>query len=257
MTTHSHAKPVGTPTWVDLSTPDPEAAREFYHAVFGWEYDVSGPEFGGYATARAGTRTAAGIGGQMPGAPPAPASWNLYFASQDLEADIARAAQLGATLLNPPMVIGTFGAMATCADPTGAAFSFWKAGSHIGAQVTDEPGSTTWHELYSPDAKRARDFYTVLLGASAARMEGGLEYYTLQRGAEQLGGIMQIDPAWGAMRSLWVSYFAVRDADETAAAVAKNGGTVMGSIDDSPFGRLAACVDPAGAMFKILQPPAR
>jgi predicted enzyme related to lactoylglutathione lyase len=29
----------------------------------------------------------------------------------------------------------------------------------------------------------------------------------------------------------------------------------MGNIDDSPFGRIAALVDPFGANFKIIQPP--
>jgi hypothetical protein len=31
-----------------------DAAREFYHAVFGWDYDIGGPEYGGYTTARLG-----------------------------------------------------------------------------------------------------------------------------------------------------------------------------------------------------------
>jgi predicted enzyme related to lactoylglutathione lyase len=84
----------------------------------------------------------------------------------------------------------------------------------VGSQVTDEPGSTTWFELYSSDAKRARDFYTAVLGATADPMPGGPEYYVL-----------------------------------------KHGGKVMGPIDDSPFGRIAALMDPGGAFFKIVQPP--
>jgi predicted enzyme related to lactoylglutathione lyase len=235
--------------------PDPEAAREFYHAVFGWDYDIGGPEFGGYATARAGSRSAAGIGGQVPGGPSMPAAWNLYFASNDLEADVARATALGAKALFPPMVVGEFGGMATCADPTGAVFSFWKAGTHIGAQVTDEPGSTTWYELSTPNAKQARDFYAALLNLTAEPMPGGLEYYTLKRGDDMQCGIMQIDPAGGAMPAMWVSYFAVADIEAAVAAVKKHGGQVMGGIDDSPFGRLAACVDPAGGAFKLIQPP--
>ncbi|MBX7233516.1 MAG: hypothetical protein K1X65_03970 [Caldilineales bacterium] len=45
------------------------------------------------------------------------------------------------------------------------------------------------------------------------------------------------------------------NADETAAAVNKLGGKVMG-VDDSPFGRIAALADPQGATFKVIQPPA-
>lgn len=77
----------------------------------------------------------------------------------------------------------------------------------------------------------------------------------LKHGEEMLAGIMQIDPSWGDFRSQWVTYFAVANADETAAAVNKLGGKVMG-VDDSPFGRIAALADPQGATFKVIQPPA-
>ncbi|MSP12231.1 MAG: VOC family protein [Chloroflexi bacterium] len=255
MTTHSQAKPAGTPTWTDLMTPDVEAARTFYQAVFGWEYDIGGPEFGGYTTARLGKRTTAGLMGNQPGAPPMPAAWGLYFATNHVETEVARAVELGAKVLSPAMVVGEFGGMAICEDPTGAAFGFWQAGQHIGSQVTDEPGATTWCELYTSNAKQARDFYMTLLGATADPMAGGMEYYVLKHGEEMLAGIMQIDPAWGNMHTQWVSYFSVANADETAAVVTKHGGKQMGPIDDSPFGRIAALADPSGAIFKIVQPP--
>ena len=255
MTTHLHAKPAGTPTWIDLTAPDAEAARQFYQAVFGWQYDVGGPEFGGYTTARLGDRATAGIVGNQPDAPPMPAAWGLYFATDDINADVARAEELGAKVLYPAMTVGPFGSMATLTDPTGAQFSLWQAGQHVGWQMSDEPGAVAWRELYAPNAKVARDFYMALLGASGDPMPGGMEYYVLKHGESQLAGIMQIDPAWGNMPAQWISYFAVANADETAAAVLKHGGKQMGNIDDSPFGRIAALMDPFGAMFKILQPP--
>lgn len=255
MTTHIRAKPAGTPTWVDLMTPDIDAARTFYHAVFGWEYDIAGPEYGGYTTARLGARSTAGLSGPQPGAPPMPATWTLYFATDDMQADVARAVELGAKLVFPPMTVGTFGSMAACEDPTGAAFSFWQAGEHVGAQMTDEPGSTAWYELYSPDAARARDFYAALLGATAEPMPGGPEYYVLKHGDDMLCGVMQIDPSWGAFQPQWITYFAVADADAAMAAVTSNGGKAMSAIEDTPFGRMAAVADPSGAHFKIIEPP--
>jgi predicted enzyme related to lactoylglutathione lyase len=193
--------------------------------------------------------------GQQPDAPPMPAAWGLYFATDALDVDVARAVELGAKVLYPAMTVGAFGSMATCEDPTGATFSLWQAGQHVGWQVSDEPGSTAWHELYTPDAKRARDFYAALLGATADPMSGGMEYYVLKHGETMLCGIMQIDPSWGAMPPQWVSYFAVADADETVATVTAHGGRVMGNIDDSPFGRIAALRDPSGATFKVVEPP--
>ncbi|HMO58822.1 MAG TPA: VOC family protein [Roseiflexaceae bacterium] len=253
MTTHTHAKPNGTPTWLDLSTPDPDAARAFYHAVFGWEYDISGPEYGGYAIARLGQRSAAGVAGPMPGTTLAKAEWGLFFATDRIDADVNHAVALGATVLHPTMSVSPFGSMATCTDPTGAAFSFWQADQHIGSQVNDEPGAAAWYELYTPDAQQACTFYTALLGAAADLMPGGMEYYTLKHGEHMLAGIMQIDPAWGPMQPAWVAYFGVADADTAVSTVIAHGGAIMGTIDDSPFGRIAALRDSQGAVFKIVE----
>lgn len=257
MTTHTQPKPPGTPTWVDMTSPNAEAARKFYNAVFGWDYVLNPAEYGGYATARLGERSVAGIVGDQPeGTPPQPAAWSLYFATNDIHGDVARAETLGATVLFPAMEVGPLGSMVILTDPAGAVFGLWEAGVHKGSEMTDEPGSTTWYELYAPDAKQALAFYTTLLQATSAPMPGGLEYYSLKHGEKDLGDIMQIDPAWGKMPAQWVTYFAVANADATVAAVVANGGKVMGPIDDSPFGRIAALMDPFGAIFKVVQPPA-
>lgn len=256
MSTHLEAKPAGTPTWTDLVTPDVEQARAFYHAVFGWDYEIGNAEFGGYTTARLGKHSTAGLMGNQPEAELQPTAWGLYFATNNIEADDTRAVELGARLLSPPMAVGNFGSMATYTDPTGAMFSLWQADQHVGWQVINQPGAVAWHELYTPDAKAACDFYAALLGASVEPMPGELEYYTLNHANGPIAGIMQIDPAWGAMPAQWVNYFLVTNIDETVATVLKHGGKSMGPIDDSPFGRIAALADPGGATFKIVEEPA-
>lgn len=257
MATHPHAKPAGTPTWIDLMSPDAEAARTFYHAVFGWDYDIGGPEYGGYTTARLGGHATAGLVGNQPDALPMPAAWGLYFASDDNDADVARAEGLGAKVMFPNAGVGEFGSMAVLEDPTGAAFSFWQAGNHVGWQVSEDPGSVAWFELYSPDAKKARDFYMALLGATAEPMPGGLEYYILKHGDEMIAAVMQIDPSWGAFHPQWVTYFSVADADKAVATVIEHGGKAMSAIEDSPFGRMAALMAPDGAFFKIVETTAQ
>jgi uncharacterized protein len=37
----------GAPDWVDLGTPDVDAAVAFYGAVLGWHFQSAGPEAGG------------------------------------------------------------------------------------------------------------------------------------------------------------------------------------------------------------------
>lgn len=256
MSTYRHAKPAGTPTWVDLMTPDIEASRAFYQKVFGWEYDIGNPEFGGYTTARMGDRMTVGMMQNEPGASPMPAAWSLYFATDNIEADVARAVKLGAKMISPVVAVGDMGSMAVCEDPTGAAFCFWQAGTHVGSQIGEELGSAAWYELYSSNAQQARDFYMAVLGATADTMPGGMEYYVLKHGEQELAGIMQIDPAWGDFPAHWSTYFLVANTDETAATIIKHGGKITGDISDSPFGRMGAAEDPSGATFQIIQAPA-
>jgi predicted enzyme related to lactoylglutathione lyase len=43
----------GTPSWVDLATSHPEPARTFDGEVFGWGFDIGGPESRGSTIATA------------------------------------------------------------------------------------------------------------------------------------------------------------------------------------------------------------
>jgi predicted enzyme related to lactoylglutathione lyase len=55
-----------------------------------------------------------------------PAFWGVYFAVADCDATVAKALELGATVLNEPMDVPETGRMAALADPQGAAFSVIK-----------------------------------------------------------------------------------------------------------------------------------
>ena len=68
---------VNKPAWVDLSTTNPTAAREFDAKVFAWDIEVSAdPQYGGYALAKVDGHDAAGIGGTQ--SPDQPAAWSVY-----------------------------------------------------------------------------------------------------------------------------------------------------------------------------------
>ena len=51
----------GTPCWVELGTTDLDAAKAFYTAVFGWGYDVAGPEAGFYTMPMIAGKPVAGM----------------------------------------------------------------------------------------------------------------------------------------------------------------------------------------------------
>jgi predicted enzyme related to lactoylglutathione lyase len=117
----------GTPCWVDLASPDVEASKRFYSAVFGWEAET---QFDGdqpvYALFTLEGLTVAGLGGQQPGMEGMPPVWNTYIAVDDCSVVAEAVVAAGGAVMAPPMQVMAAGEMAVLADPTGAVFSVWK-----------------------------------------------------------------------------------------------------------------------------------
>jgi predicted enzyme related to lactoylglutathione lyase len=55
-----------------------------------------------------------------------PDSWTVYFGSGDVDGDVKRAADLGASVLVEPTDIPGTGRFAVLADPQGATFALFK-----------------------------------------------------------------------------------------------------------------------------------
>lgn len=243
--------PPGTPCWTDLATSDPEAARAFYGAVLGWEYEIGGPEHGGYALAGvAGGATAAGIGPLM--VPGTPTAWTVHLATDDAGATARAAVEAGGTVVFGPMEIPDRGTQLLLADPAGALTGAWEAGPFIGAGVVNEPGALSWEDLRTADPDASRAFLTAVFGMAHDTFEGAPDDYTTLRLDEPypLGGL---GPLWGAPASQWVVYFGVADLDAAVAVATEHGGTVLSGVDDTPFGRMAQLADPQGALFTLMQ----
>lgn len=56
-----------------------------------------------------------------------PDNWLVYFGTNDVDADVKKATDLGATVLAPPMDIPGTGRFAVLMDPQGASFAIFKA----------------------------------------------------------------------------------------------------------------------------------
>jgi predicted enzyme related to lactoylglutathione lyase len=113
-------------TWNELMTPDVDAAKAFYKGLFGWDANtMSMGEGMEYTMWMLGADN--GVGGAMrPPMEGMPAFWGVYFAVADCDATVAKARELGATVLNEPMDVPDVGRMAALVDPQGAAFSVIK-----------------------------------------------------------------------------------------------------------------------------------
>lgn len=261
--TEFDSHPPGTPSWIDLMSPDPDASKAFYGAVFGWdmtdEHDDDGNRI--YTMCRVNGKSVAGIGGQPPGMPEGmPPVWNSYVTVADAAATTAAASEAGGAVMMPPMQVMDAGTMAILADPTGAAFSIWQPGQHIGIELGNEPNTYSWNELATRDLESAKEFYSTVFGWTYDVMEMPNGPYNVIEGGENggLGAMMGMPPGVPEqVPNHWMVYFTVASVDDTVGKITGAGGQVVAPAFDIPgVGRMAVVHDTAGGAFSVLQPEA-
>jgi predicted enzyme related to lactoylglutathione lyase len=121
-----------------------------------------------------------------------------------------------------------------------------------------DPGTPCWIDLMVPDQQAGLDFYRDLFGwqAEIGPDEFGGYSVCLQKG-KPVAGLMKTMAQEGqpAPPTAWTTYFSVLDADDTAAKVGENGGTViMPAMDVMTLGRMFVAADPQGAVFGVWEP---
>jgi uncharacterized protein len=247
----------GTPSYVELVTPDQQAAKDFYGPLFGWDFeDVDMGEAGVYVAVSVGGDSVAGITGQMPQLAGHPAFWGVYITVDDLDATVAKVAPAGGKVEAGPFDVMGLGRMASIQDPTGTRVNLWQAGQSIGSVRVNEPGCPIWHELSSPDLPTATRFYADVLGVEwqAMPMESGDDYTCLVVEGRPVAGAFP--PPMEGIPPHWEVYFNAEDADATAARAVELGGEVVQEPWDIPgVGRLAILKDPQGAIVALMQNP--
>jgi uncharacterized protein len=259
MTTRDTA-PAGAPCWADLWTSDVEGSKRFYGQLFGWESEAPDPEFGGYFSFTLNGVRVAGCMGDMGPDMKANNTWKPYLATPDTNKTLELAETNGAQIVVRGMTVGDLGVQSVLVDPGGASLGTWQPITFQGFTVINENGAPGWFELHTRDYERAVDFYrTVFSWETTVASDTEQLRYTVFRssaGGEDVGGVMDAS-AWQAegTPNEWSVYW---DADDCAAQVdkvKKLGGSVIIGPDDTPYGVLALCADPAGAQFKLRTAP--
>jgi predicted enzyme related to lactoylglutathione lyase len=247
----------GTPSWIDLSSPDVDASAAFYGALFGWTFTPAEPveEAGGYGMFTLDGHRVAGMGPKQD--PSMPTVWMTYVTTTDLDATIAKAQAAGGGVHLPAMAVFDAGSMAIVSDVSGGVLALWQPDQHIGAELVNAPGALVWNELNVRDTAGVADFYAAVFGWSAdtADMGGGFMYttWTLPDGA-RVGGMLEMpDGAPVEVPAYWATYFGVADTDATVEQAVALGAKVIAPAMDIPIGRFAYLMDPPGAVFAVIQ----
>jgi predicted enzyme related to lactoylglutathione lyase len=253
----------GTFSWVELATTDPDGAKDFYSALFGWQADDQPIDGGGtYTLMRLDGDSVAGLALQPEqqrdaGVPP---NWFNYVTVASADEAAGRVEGLGGKVHAGPFDVMTAGRMAVIADPAGAMFGVWEARDSIGAERVNDPGCLTANELSTTDVEGASTFYGELFGWRIEEIDtgGGPRYWTIVHGGAaegRNGGVRELAPEQSdaGVPPHWMPYFTVESVDDAIATTNGRGGVVHAGPIDIPVGRIAVLSDPQGAFLAIFE----
>jgi predicted enzyme related to lactoylglutathione lyase len=247
---------VGKVVWADLVTPDLDAARRFYGALFGWTFrDVPGDP--NYTLALLDGEPLAGLFQKVlpPGQAQQPA-WLTFLAVRDVDAAQQAARQHGGAVLIKPHNYPQRGRQAVLADPDGAVFAVLAAKGGDPPDYLAAPGEWIWSSLLVKDSKQELAFYKTLFGYDVYDLasDGDPEHYILS-GDGYARASLNAAPADSMRRHPhWLNFVRVTDPADTAKKAVGLGGRVLVEPRiDRHGGQLAVLADPSGAIFGVME----
>jgi predicted enzyme related to lactoylglutathione lyase len=270
--------PPGVPCWIDTEPADPDAARAFYGALFGWTFHDAMPAEapGYYLIAQLDGADVAGIG--MPSAEPN--AWHTYLEVDDADAAAHAVTDAGgAVSVPPPPDAGPGGRAALVSDPQGAAFRLWEPRRRLGVQVANLPGAWNFSDLHTTEPDSAQGFYRTVFGwefddldfggdvpATLVRQPGYGDHlaatvdpgiYDRQAAIAAPAGfadaIAWVAPLIDGEAPHWHVTFTVADRDAAAERALALGAADLSGPVDTPFTRTVSVRDPQGAVFTMSQ----
>jgi predicted enzyme related to lactoylglutathione lyase len=254
------SNPHGSFIWYELISKDPDASKEFYDDVVGWNI---GQKAAGDIDYRMISAPDGNIGGVLRltdemrehGARPV---WLGYFGVDNVDDTVAKVAASGGKVLMPAWNIPNVGRIAMVTDPQSIPFYVTRGASDGTSTAFGRMtmGHVSWNELKTPDQDAALAFYGSIFGIvkSGAMQMGELGDYTfLQHGDAGIGAMMTNPPGGGPPG--WGFYFRVPDIESAKSRISKAGGTVTQEPMEVPGGEMVLnAVDPHGATFGLVAP---
>lgn len=248
---------LGRFVWHELYTPDVEASKAFYGALFGWQFRVD--ESGGmpYTLALLDRQP---IGGFMPlnlvPMPNVPPHWLPYVSVASVEGAAGLAGAHGGKVVAGPRDIPAFGSFAVLMDPQGAVFAAWKSTKGDPPDSGPVPvGSFCWDSLNAADPAAAVAFYTNVVGWTTAAFGGGEGATVFKRGVREAASV---NPAPPGVPTSWTSYVVVSALAAACEKAQKLGARLLMPPMALPgIGTFAIVADPAGAVVSLFEDAGR
>ena len=248
----------GKIVWHDLLTNDPKASQNFYHELFGWEFESVGSAAGlssnsAYTLIRHNGRL---IGGMIDTVAlnnkDDISQWVVLMSVENIDAATAKFAADGGEVITPPKDLQRRGRMAIVRDAEGALLALLQTRDGDPADREAEIGGFLWDELWTTDVDSAAAFYEAVAGLDATikdidnDQESGASYRLLKAGDKPRVGVMP-NPLEG-VKPIWVSYIRVDNPAAITERVVGLGGQVIVEARSRPIGgEVAFVAGPSGA----------
>lgn len=227
----------GLPVWLDTAvatTKEREDLAAFYSGLFGWTWEMGTEETGYYSIATLNGRPVMGIGQGENGE----GQLCVYFASDDIEADVALATKLGASVGFGPMKVTDQGSMAVLTDPVGAMHGLWQPDQFPGFRVVYEPGSLGWFDHVSAKPDDAGAYYAALTGHTFHHPEQ--DFRVLQAGDQMFASLSSETE----MATQWNPIFVTESLDAARKKAVSLGATIVLEEMPVPGSAISAFTEP-------------
>jgi len=239
--------------WYDLATENPESARAFYGAVFGWKFrEVPGAPASFTLIENASGKVGGLFRQSRPPGATVGSRWLSLMSVRDVEKSAAVVKARGGEVLIAPRAVAGRGVHAVFRDPEGAVFGVLANEGGDPADTPVDDGEVFWLDLFAHDPAKAAAFYAEVAGYDVAVGEvAGRRRTLLATGGIARAGVARL-PA-SADKPGWLPYVLVSDVPGTLARVRAAGGKlVMQPRADLLGGNLAVIADPSGGLVGIV-----
>jgi len=250
---------VGKVIWLDLQTTNLKRAKEFYAALFGWDfrdYHAVGMD---YAVAMNGGRPVAGFlqrvnreGEEQRSA------WLPFIAVRDVDATLRNALLHHAQVRSDPENLPLRGRQALLTDPEGAVFAIEASSSGDPSDALPTPGNWFRTTLFARDPGDSGVFYQQLFGYHLVGLPtgAGFERVRLSSGGHPRISVNALPTDVPALQTQWVNFVLVVNAADATAQALKLGGSVLVKAQRDVQGVATVILaDPTGAPFGIIELP--
>ncbi len=243
---------LGKFVWHENYSNDVDAAKKFYAALFGWDFETWKPGEADYSMVKVGDQMHAGFMTVQGGEPP---HWLGIVQVEDCDEIARKVEAAGGKIYAGPFDIPEVGRFTVIGDPQGAVLSAMAAGADT-QETPPAEGVFVWDELHTPDVEGAKSFYAEVFGWTSADMDMGESgTYTMFKRSGDVDVAGAYPSAEGQGPPHWLVYVGCDDVDATTSRAAELGGTALLEPSDVPgVGRLAVLQDPQGAVFGIFNP---